>query len=66
MGGAARAGAPRDRAGRALVDVVYARSALEAEKLYLERALHPAPPAAWRGAPAASPDVIGLFPEPGR
>ncbi len=64
--GRALAIAASDRGGRALVDVVYARSALEAEKIYLERALHPAPAAAWRGAPAASPDVIGLFPEPGR
>jgi hypothetical protein len=64
--GRALAIAARDRGGRTLVDVVYARSALEAEKIYLERAQHPAPSPAWRGAPAASPDVIGLFPEPGR
>jgi hypothetical protein len=64
--GRALAIAARDRRGRALVDVIYARSALEAEKIYLERALRPAPPAALRGAPPASPDVIGLFPEPGR
>ncbi len=54
------------RGGRALVDVIFARSALEAEKLYLERTLAAAPPAAVRGAPPASPEVIGLFPEPGR
>ena len=64
--GRALAIAARDRGGRALVDVVYARSGLEAEKVYLERALHSAPQAALRGAPPASPDVIGLFPEPGR
>ncbi|HXT09625.1 MAG TPA: DUF2628 domain-containing protein [Roseiarcus sp.] len=56
----------RDRGSQPLVDVVFAGSALEAEKVYLERVLHPAPPAPRRGAPAASPDVIGLFPEPGR
>jgi hypothetical protein len=58
--------AARDRGGRALVDVVYAQSVLEAEKIYLERVLHPLPQPALRVAPAASPDVIGLFPEPGR
>jgi hypothetical protein len=55
----------RDRAGRELVDVVHAQSALEAEKIYLERALHPGSATALRVPPAA-PDVIGLFPEPGR
>jgi hypothetical protein len=55
----------RDRAGRELVDVVHARSVLEAEKIYLERALHPGSAAALRVPPAA-PEVIGLFPEPGR
>lgn len=64
--GRALAIAARDRGGRALVDVVFAGSALEAEKVYLERVLHPTAPAARRGAPPASPDVIGLFPEPGR
>ena len=53
------------RAGRPVADVIYAQSALEAEKLFLERALAtPAP--AWRGGPPASSDIIGLFPEPGR
>jgi len=64
--GRALAIAARDRGGRALVDVVYARSPLEAEKVYIERVLNRAPPPAPRGAPPASPDVIGLFPEPGR
>jgi hypothetical protein len=64
--GRALAIAARDRAGRALVDVVYAGSPLEAEKIYFDRALHPSPPPALRGAPLASPDIIGLFPEPGR
>jgi hypothetical protein len=53
------------RAGRPEADVVYAHSALEAEKLYLERALAtPAP--AWRGRPSDSSEIIGLFAEPGR
>ena len=56
----------RERGGRSLVDVIYADSTLGAEKIYLERALVSAPPAARRGAPPASTDVIGLFPEPGR
>jgi hypothetical protein len=64
--GRALALAARERSGRPLVDLVYAGSALEAEKVYLERVLHPAPPAPRRGAPPAQPDVIGLFPEPGR
>ncbi len=56
----------RERGGRPLIDVIYAHSALEAEKIYLERALVAAPSPARRAAPLASPDVIGLFPEPGR
>ena len=64
--GRALALAARERGGRPLVDLVYAGSALEAEKIYLERFLRPAPPSPRRGAPPAQPDVIGLFPEPGR
>jgi hypothetical protein len=64
--GRALALSTRIRSGRALVDLIFARSALEAEKIYLERALAAAPAAAPRGAPPASPEVIGLFPEPGR
>lgn len=56
----------RIRSGRALVDIVLADTALEAEKVFLERALAAAPPAAYRGAPPSSPDVLGLFPEPSR
>ena len=64
--GRALAIAARHRSGRPLIDVVFAHSALEAEKIYLERALTSAPPAPRRGAPPTSPEVIGLFPEPGR
>jgi hypothetical protein len=64
--GRALALAARERGGRPLVDLVYAGSALEAEKIYLERFLRPAPQSPRRGAPPAQPDVIGLFPEPGR
>ena len=53
------------RAGRPLADVIFAHSALEAEKLFLERTLA-APASAWRGGAPAGPDIIGLFPEPGR
>ena len=56
----------RERGGSPLVDVIYAHSAFEAEKLYLERALAAAPAQVRRAAPMAAPDVIGLFPEPGR
>jgi len=56
----------RERGGRPLVDLVYAGSALEAEKIYLERVLRPVALAPRRGVPPAQPDVIGLFPEPGR
>jgi hypothetical protein len=58
--------AARERAGRPLVDLVHAHSALEAERVYLERMFRPAPPAPRRGAPPAQTDIIGLFPEPGR
>jgi hypothetical protein len=64
--GRALALAARERAGRPLVDLVHAHSALEAEKIYLDRVLRPVPPAPRRGAPPAPIDVIGLFPEPGR
>ena len=60
----------RWRAGRPLVDVVHAHSALEAEKIYLDRALGTNAPPPSTPAPRAQPpgggDVIGLFPEPGR
>lgn len=56
----------RERAGRPLVDVIYAHSAFEAEKIHLERALSAAHTQARRAAPMAAPEVIGLFPEPGR
>ena len=56
----------RERGGRPLIDVIYAHSALEAEKVHLERAFVAAPAQARRAAPMASSDVIGLFPEPGR
>ena len=61
----------RWRAGRPLVDIVHAHSALEAEKIYLERAfgtsgaLTPRSEAS-RAEPQGGGDVIGLFPEPGR
>ncbi|MDE3175964.1 MAG: DUF2628 domain-containing protein [Pseudomonadota bacterium] len=64
--GRALAQRARERGGRALVDVIYAGSALEAEKIFLERAFVAAPAPTRRAAPLASPDVIGLFPEPGR
>ncbi len=64
--GRALAIAARERGGRALVDLVFAGSALEAEKIYLERVLNPAPPSPRRAAPPSPPQVIGLFPEPGR
>jgi hypothetical protein len=60
------AAAARERAGRPLVDVVFAGSALEAEKVYLERVLRPSPPLGSRRPPAPPPEIIGLFPEPGR
>ena len=51
--------------GRPLVDVVFADSALEAEKIYLERALgEPRRRRRAAARPARRPDVIGMFPEP--
>jgi hypothetical protein len=64
--GRALAVAARSRAGRPLVDVIYARSGLEAEKLYFERALAAIPGAAPRGVAYAEEGVIGSFPEPRR
>jgi hypothetical protein len=64
--GRALAVVARGRAGRPLVDVIYARSALEAEKLYFERALADIPPAAPRGVGRAEEGIIGSFPEAGR
>jgi hypothetical protein len=64
--GRALAAVARARAGRPLVDVIYARSALEAEKLYFERALAAAPAAAPRGVARGEEGVIGSFPEAGR
>lgn len=65
--GRALAAAARERRGLALADVIFAGSALEAEKIYVERKLRPlAPRRAGPLAPGASGDVIGLFPEPGR
>jgi hypothetical protein len=64
--GRALAVAARARAGRPLVDVIYARSGLEAEKLYFERALAAAPAAALRGVAHPEESIIGSFPEPGR
>jgi hypothetical protein len=64
--GRALASGSRARAGRPLVDVIYARSALEAEKLYFERALAAAPALAPRGVALAEEGVIGSFPEPRR
>jgi hypothetical protein len=55
----------RARAGRPLTDVICAGSALEAEKMFLERLLAPSAPARYSGAPATG-DIIGLFPERGR
>ena len=46
----------RARNGRPLVDVIYAGSALEAEKIHLERAL----------AARAAPELDRMFPEVGR
>ena len=54
----------RARAGYAAIDIVFAESAIEAERRFLERAgTAPA-----TRAPLAKRDdeVIGLFPEPGR
>ena len=63
--GRALASAARARAGRPVADVIFARSALEAEKLFLERILmRPAP--AWGGGVPVAGEVIGLFPEPSR
>ena len=56
----------RWRAGRPLVDVVHAHSALEAEKIYLERALGTGGAPTPRAEAPRAIDVIGLFPEPGR
>jgi len=64
--GRALAVVARARRGRPLVDVIYARSALEAEKLYFERALATAPATAPRGVARAEEAVIGSFPEPRR
>jgi hypothetical protein len=64
--GRALAVASRARRGRPLVDVIYARSGLEAEKLYFERALAAAPAAAPRGVARREEGVIGSFPEAGR
>ena len=61
--GRALAVVARARARRPLVDVIYARSALEAEKLYFERALAAAPAVAPRGVARAEEGVIGSFPE---
>ena len=56
----------RWRSGKPMVDVVYAQSALEAEKIYLERAFASGA-ATWREPPPpGGAPVIGLFPEPGR
>jgi len=56
----------RGRAGRPLVDVVHAHSALAAEKIYLEHALAAGGAPTTRAEAAGAADVIGLFPEPGR
>jgi hypothetical protein len=64
--GRALAVAARARRGRPLVDVIFARSGLEAEKIYFERALAAAPAAAPRGVARAEEGVIGSFPEAGR
>jgi len=56
--------AMRARRRLPLADVIYAGSALEAEKVYLERLFGQAPA---RVPGAAGPnEIIGLFPEPGR
>ena len=57
--------AMRARARLPLADVIYAGSALEAEKVFLERLFDQPRGARGAGAPALN-DVIGLFPEPGR
>lgn len=63
--GRALRSAARARGGRPVADVIYAHSALEAEKLFLERTLTvPAP--AWGGGVPVASDIIGLFPEPSR
>jgi len=54
----------RTRARLPLADVIYAGSALEAEKVYLERLFGQAP-ARVAGGPMSN-EIIGLFPEPGR
>lgn len=59
--GRALALASWSRSGWPLVDVVHAHSALEAEKISLERAYAPASPR--REVAPGGPDVIGLFPE---
>jgi hypothetical protein len=64
--GRALALAARRRGGRPLVDVVYAPSALAAEKTYLERALAGGAAPFRRGETGGAADVIGMFPEPGR
>jgi hypothetical protein len=64
--GRALAISARARSGRPLVDLIFARSALEAEKIYLERALVAAPAAERRGAGRVGNEIIGLFPEAGR
>jgi hypothetical protein len=56
----------RERAGRPTVDLIYAHNALEAERRYLDRVLQPSAAFPRRGLPTGGPDVIGLFPEPGR
>ena len=65
--GRALALAARERSGRPLVDLVYAGSALEAEKV-LSRTGAASGRRRRRGAARRrpQPDVIGLFPEPGR
>jgi hypothetical protein len=57
--------AARVRAGQPVADVIFAQSALEAEKLFLERTLT-APAPAWRGGAPASSDIVGMFAEPRR
>jgi hypothetical protein len=64
--GRALAIAARRRSGRPLVDVVYAHSALEAEKIYLDRELGLGETALRAMPPQGPTEVIGLFPEPGR
>ena len=64
--GRALAIAARGRSGRPLVDLVFAQSALEAEKIHLERALALGAVPLRAAPPPGAADVIGLFPEPGR